>query len=95
MVTNKATPDLFDAIRVGDRIETWDGVWGSVEDVEFHGRTVFDGSYVIFEATLRIASDNLRTFDKFGTPKSYSGVITRRIRKHSSDLRWAYTPEGN
>lgn len=92
MITNKFTPELFDTIAIGDGVETWDGVWGTVVDIEWHGQRVHDGRFVIFEATLKIESDSLRTFDKFGTPQSYGGMIMRRVRKYSSDLRWAYTP---
>jgi len=92
MITNKFTPRLFDTIAVGDRVETWDGVWGTVVDLEFITSNVWDGTQVAFEALMKIESDNLRTFDRFGTPQSYSGTIMRRVRKHSSDLRWAYTP---
>lgn len=94
MVTNKFTPRLFDTIAVGDRVETWDGVWGTVVDLEFIRGTIHDQSEVIFEALLKIESNNLRTFDRFGAPQSYSGTIMRRVRKHSSDLRWVYTPQG-
>lgn len=92
MITNKTTPELFDTIAVGDHVETWDGVWGTVTAVDFHSQTIWDGSEVIFEATFTIASDNLRTYDSWGWPKSYSGTIIRRVRKYYSDLRWAYTP---
>lgn len=92
MVTNKFTPELFDTITIGDRVEAWDGVWGTVTAIEFHGRVVWNNERVIFSATIRIDSNNLRTFDRFGTPQSYSGVITREIQKYSGDLRWAYTP---
>lgn len=92
MVTNKFTPELFDTIAIGDKIETWDGVWGVVIDVEFISHPIHDGSLVIFEADLYIESTNLRTYDRFGTPKRYSDTIRIRARKYSSDLIWAYTP---
>lgn len=91
-VVNKFNTEKFHTIAVGDRVETWDGIWGWVTGVEFHTVKNYLGDDIVRDATLTITSEHLPTFDSWGWPKSYAGTITRSVRKYSDDLRWAYTP---
>lgn len=87
-VVNKATYELFETISVGDRAQTWDGIWGTITDLTFE--CAQNGA--VLGAWMVIASNHLPTFDEWGWPKSYAGTITRSVHRFSSDLRDAYTP---
>jgi hypothetical protein len=94
-VINKAdSPELFDTIAPGDRVETWDGIWGTVEAVEPETAPDWQGRPILIGITLTIRSDHLPTFDANGWPATRAGTIRRTVSRYSRDLRYAYTPRG-
>lgn len=87
------THKTFDELASGDRVETWDGIFGTVTAVEFVPTVIHDGSTTSFEAKVTIHAEHLPSFGAHGWPTSFEGDITRTVRKHGSDLRWHYTVE--
>jgi hypothetical protein len=82
------TADTFETVlAVGSRVETWDGVWGTVTaiaDVDTHGHVL--AKMVTFHA------QHTTTYDKFGWPIDGGPMeITREVRKYGSDLRLVST----
>ena len=86
----QAIHKTYDELAIGHRVEMWDGPLGTVTAAVFHPTVIHDGSTVSFEATITLDCQNLRTFDSCGWPKAYPGLIIRRVRKYSSDMRWHY-----
>lgn len=84
------TPDTFDTVlAVDSRIETWDGVWGTVtkiEDVDTHGH--------VFERLVTFHAQHTTTYDRHGWPVDGGPMdITRTVRRYSSDLRLVSTAD--
>ena len=83
----------FDELAAGHRVQTWDGITGTVVDVEFIPTKIWNGELVNFEARVQIHSGHLPTFDSCGWPKSFEGTITRTVRKYGTDLHHHYAIE--
>jgi hypothetical protein len=89
---HKLTPETFDTVlAVGSRVETWDGVWGTVTAIQ-NGDTV---GTTVFERVIRLHVDHTRVYDACGWPiDGGPSDLTRLIRKYSSDLRVVSVAEG-
>jgi hypothetical protein len=84
------TPETFSTVlAIGSRVETWDGIWGTVtaiEDLDTWGHIV--------DKNVTIHADHTPSFDSVGWPTDGGPMdITRVVRKYSSDLRHISTGE--
>lgn len=88
---SQLTPQAFeDVLAVGSRLETWDGIWGTVTEI----RNVTTHGHILAKL-VTFHAEHTPSFGPDGWPHDGGPMdITREIRKHSSDLRLVSTTEG-
>lgn len=79
--------ELFDTIEVGDRVQTWDGIWGTVAAFVPTTKVCVDGEAKIFGTDMLIYVDHLPYGYRFQQGRN----LVRHVQKYSSDLYQCYT----
>jgi hypothetical protein len=79
--------ELFDTITVGDRVQTWDGIWGTVAAFVPTTRVCADGEVRMFGADMLIYVDHLPYGYRFEAGRN----LVRHVEKYSSELYQCYT----